>query len=146
VSTTASTGCPTVNGTLTISASGGTAPYQYKINSQAYQSSNTFTGLSAGTYSVGVLDASNCPDFSSVAILLGSPSYSVDVQPILASACYSCHNGNQLPTLSTYSDVKANASTISTQVTTKAMPLVGSLTQQQIDLINCWVNGGAPNN
>ena len=39
------------NGTLTIYASGGTAPYQYSIDGGVtYQSSNVFTGLPAGLY------------------------------------------------------------------------------------------------
>jgi gliding motility-associated-like protein len=49
------------NGTITVSASGGTGPYQYSINGgTTYQSSNTFTGLAGGTYSIVVKDANNC--------------------------------------------------------------------------------------
>jgi len=59
VSATTDSGCPTANGALTVSVTGGTEPYQYKINSDAYQSSNTFTGLAAGTYSISVIDSSN---------------------------------------------------------------------------------------
>lgn len=44
----------TTTGSITITASGGgTAPYQYSNNGgSTYQSSNTFTGLAAGTYTV----------------------------------------------------------------------------------------------
>lgn len=49
------------NGTITVTAQGGTAPLQYSINGgTTWQSSNVFTGLSGGTYSVVVRDASNC--------------------------------------------------------------------------------------
>ena len=49
------------NGTITISASGGTGPYQYSINGgTTYQGSGTFTNLAGGAYSVVVKDANNC--------------------------------------------------------------------------------------
>jgi len=52
--------CPGAqNGTITVNATGGQEPYQYSLNSGAYQSSNTFTGLGAGTYTVSVKDANN---------------------------------------------------------------------------------------
>ncbi len=47
-------------GAATISATGGTTVYQYKLDGGAYQSSSTFTGLAAGTYTVTVTDANEC--------------------------------------------------------------------------------------
>jgi gliding motility-associated-like protein len=49
------------NGTITVTAQGGTAPLQYSIDGgTTWQSANSFTGLSGGTYSVVVRDAANC--------------------------------------------------------------------------------------
>jgi gliding motility-associated-like protein len=49
------------NGTITVTAQGGAAPLQYSIDGgTTWQSANTFTGLSGGTYSVVVRDAANC--------------------------------------------------------------------------------------
>ena len=56
---------------LTITAtinSGGTAPFQYRINGGALQSSNVFSGLAPGTYTVEVVDSRNCTDSASVTI------------------------------------------------------------------------------
>ncbi len=47
------------NGSISLSVSGGSAPYQYSINNGAYQSSNTFSNLIAGTYLLKAKDALN---------------------------------------------------------------------------------------
>lgn len=56
------------DGFITASASGGTAPYTYSINGGDYQSSGSFTGLSAGTYVVRAKDSQG--NISSVTIVL----------------------------------------------------------------------------
>ncbi len=48
------------NDQVHITASGGTLPYSYRLDSGPYQSSATFTGLSNGTYTYTVRDANQC--------------------------------------------------------------------------------------
>ena len=48
------------NGSISVTASGGTPPYQYSINGGAFQASNSFTALCNGTYAVTIRDANNC--------------------------------------------------------------------------------------
>jgi gliding motility-associated-like protein len=48
------------NGSITLTPSGGTPGYQYSINGGAFQASNSFTGLSAGVYSIIVRDINLC--------------------------------------------------------------------------------------
>jgi len=48
------------NGSVTISSSGGVAPYQYSLNGGPLQSSNVFSGLSAGSYIVTIIDSHGC--------------------------------------------------------------------------------------
>ncbi|MFZ4796988.1 MAG: PKD domain-containing protein [Bacteroidia bacterium] len=51
----------TTDGTITVTATGGSAPYQYSKNAGiAYQSANAFSLLTAGTYTLRVRDANNC--------------------------------------------------------------------------------------
>lgn len=49
--------CQQNDGTLTVTASNGTAPYTYTIDGVNYQSGNQFTGLAPGTYFITVKDA-----------------------------------------------------------------------------------------
>ncbi|CAM4125862.1 T9SS type A sorting domain-containing protein [Zobellia nedashkovskayae] len=48
------------DGTLTITADGGTAPYMYSINGGDFQTELLFDGLSATGYTVSVRDANDC--------------------------------------------------------------------------------------
>ena len=52
--------CKGDDGSITVTASGGTGPYLYSLNGINYQSSNTFSNLSAGTYNVKVKDSKTC--------------------------------------------------------------------------------------
>ncbi|WP_338730771.1 T9SS type B sorting domain-containing protein [Mangrovimonas cancribranchiae] len=69
------TAAPPLNGTAELSApytctdtgtisvtgvTGGTPPYSYSIDGVNFQTGNTFTGLSAGTYTMTIQDASGC--------------------------------------------------------------------------------------
>lgn len=56
------------NGKVKILASGGTPPYQYQLNSGSYGSSDSFVGLTAGTYSYTVQDSNLCTQSSSFVI------------------------------------------------------------------------------
>lgn len=55
-----SSSCAAVNGSLTISASGGTPPLQYSLNGTIFQPGNVFSGLSPGNYTVFIKDANGC--------------------------------------------------------------------------------------
>jgi gliding motility-associated-like protein/uncharacterized repeat protein (TIGR01451 family) len=86
----APTACGGTNGSLTITASGGTGVYEYSINSISWQSSNIFNGLAAGTYFVYVRNAgTNCPVNYNIPVSLiptGAPSI-ILVNPENPTAC-----------------------------------------------------------
>jgi len=54
--------------TLTANATGGTSPYSYSLNGVTFQSSNTFT-ISAGTFTVSVIDANGCTATSAAVVV-----------------------------------------------------------------------------
>ncbi len=59
------------NGSITVSAEGGTPPYQYSNNGGiSYQPSNIFTDLLPGQYTVRVRDANNCSPEDQTVLLL----------------------------------------------------------------------------
>ena len=82
--------CGNNNGTITVNATGGTAPYQYSINGVTYQSSNFFTGLVGGTYTLTVKDATGCTN-AVVVTITSSPSPLITAIP--ASATCGSSNG-----------------------------------------------------
>ena len=58
------------DGSITLSASGGQAPYQFSIDGgSSWVTSNQFTGLSAGTYDAMVIDATGSTDGQNVNVL-----------------------------------------------------------------------------
>ena len=48
------------NGSVTVTASGSLAPYSYSFNGGAFGATGTFSGLTAGTYSITAKDANGC--------------------------------------------------------------------------------------
>lgn len=80
-----------VNGTFTISGSGGTTPYSYAMNTGTYQGSNFFNVLAAGTYTLHIRDNKNCQADSIVT--LGQPTAVVPSAQRKNSTCTPLNNG-----------------------------------------------------
>ncbi|MBS1645415.1 MAG: gliding motility-associated C-terminal domain-containing protein [Bacteroidetes bacterium] len=57
------------DGTLTVTASNGLAPYTYSVDSGAFSSSNVLTGLASGTHIIHVKDSGGCTKDSAFIIL-----------------------------------------------------------------------------
>lgn len=65
------------DGVITVSASGGTAPYTYSLNGGTFQSSNMFSGLPAGTYTVTVKGADGAVTDAPNVVIINPPALSV---------------------------------------------------------------------
>lgn len=52
--------CSLQDGSITVSASGGSGGFQFKINDQPFQTSGVFSNLAAAAYNVTVRDADGC--------------------------------------------------------------------------------------
>ena len=79
------------DGSLSVNASGATAPYQYSIDGgTTWQTSNTFNTLTAGTYNIDIKDNNNCSD--NVNITITEPTILVVSQGTVTNV--SCFGGN----------------------------------------------------
>ncbi len=145
--------CNPPNGSVTITGNGGKSPYVYLLGISGFSGNNVFPNLKDGIYNIIVKDADECQKLISVTVPRSNTgtSYLNDVKPIITSACALplCHDAAQgARNWTTYDNVKANAANIKTRTSNKSMP-IGSgpkLTQDQINLIACWVDDGAANN
>jgi hypothetical protein len=84
------------NGTITTMVTGGTEPYIYSIDGFAsQQTSNTFTGLQAGAYTIYVKDANGCSLNSALNnIIVENRNLSIIQDPIITNAsCYNSADG-----------------------------------------------------
>ncbi|MBL4586813.1 MAG: gliding motility-associated C-terminal domain-containing protein [Flavobacteriales bacterium] len=82
---TCNSGC---NGSLEINATGGTTPFEYSLDGNSFQNSNTFSAVCAADYNVVVRDANGCEATSST-VTVGTEPY-VDVNAIDFTASVVC--------------------------------------------------------
>ncbi len=80
------------DGAVTVQVIGGIPPYSYSLNGITFQTSNTFTGLSAGSYTLTGRDAKGCTEFVIVNILQPNPVV-VTVDSIISLLCYGSPTG-----------------------------------------------------
>ena len=85
--------CNASNGSATLTASGGSAPYTYGWITTPAQISPTASGLMAGTYSVLVGDASGCSATYTVAVPLVVNTFSVTPAQTNVK-CFGSNNGS----------------------------------------------------
>jgi len=88
----------------------------------------------------------------------GTPTFAKDVAPILYENCVTCHRPNHLAPMSliTYDETRPWARAVKSKVVSREMPPWGadssirayqndpSLTQDEVDTITAWVDGGSP--
>ncbi len=75
-------------------------------------------------------------------------SYKSQVEPIISQSCAvtGCHGDDQGPLFTSLEAVQNNSTKIQTEVLNGTMPPIGTLPEEDIKLINCWINQGAKDN
>jgi gliding motility-associated-like protein len=93
--------CGQSNGSVTLSASGGTLPYQYRLGSGPLQPNPVFNGLPAGNYQFFVLDGAGC--LQNLQTTLNDPGANLPAATADVNTTQGCSNtsfelsGNLLP-------------------------------------------------
>ncbi|MFZ9846556.1 MAG: gliding motility-associated C-terminal domain-containing protein [Flavobacteriales bacterium] len=82
------------NGSATVTASGGTAPYTYLWNDLLAQTTTQASNLCVGNYSVIVTDSSLCKDTIDIAILDTSTSFKAVTVDSIAVTCFADCDGS----------------------------------------------------
>lgn len=143
--TTSNTPCATADGSITVTASGSSG-YTYSINGGAFQTSNVFSGLAAGTYNITAKDGNGCSAVQSASIsnAAAGPNFT-NVKNIITANCANCHlNGNSngsvnfdnnCTIVSKWDRINARC------VTLGNMPPQG-LTANEKSQITAWINAG----
>jgi hypothetical protein len=141
---------PTNNGKITLTASGSTG-LTYNINGGAYQASNIFASLNAGTYLMGVKDVNGCTKTLSLAVAVMPAGVTfAPVKALILSRCAggSCHtNGGSAAGYNFDTDCnivnywsQINKSTV--LYTMIKMPLGTLLSASEKTTVTNWINAG----
>jgi hypothetical protein len=139
--------CNSANGSIAVTPLGGEAPITFSLNEKSFTSSTIFDHLQQGAYKLVAMDATGCRVSKSIQIV-SKASFANDIAPIISTNCAisGCHKGTGLPDFSTLKNIQASAAAIKSQTASRSMPVGKTLTNDQINVIACWVNDGALDN
>lgn len=87
------TACDTNDGSIAVTGSGGSIPYQFSINGGAYQSSGTFSQLGGGTFTVSVRDVNGCENSTEVSLTIASSDLAAETETAEDNECLT-NNGS----------------------------------------------------
>lgn len=154
VATTENNLCLTSNGSITVSALLGKAPYQFQLDDGSFGTAAVFSNVKNGNHTVKVKDAEGCLITVSAPVSRGNTgiSFANEIKTIIDTNCAvsGCHNGSlgEPRNWSVFATLKSNAANVKERTANKSMPPAGktALTSEQIAKIACWVEDGAANN
>ena len=142
--------CGEKTGSVSIAASGGVAPYIYRLDSAEFSATPQFEQLAPGEYAVTVQDADGCTT-EVAARVMSAVSFKATIKEIITTNCAvtGCHAGTRVPDFTKTEDIFSYAAKIKERTREREMPPSDSgrtLTDEQIAQIACWADDGAPDN
>ncbi|MBL7856567.1 MAG: SprB repeat-containing protein [Cyclobacteriaceae bacterium] len=142
--------CLEDNGGIKVAVAETNGPYAFKLDAGEFTASAIFTEVKSGKHFLTIRDSDNCEVVLEVNVPRGNTgvSWATDILPIMTNSCATtgCHNGIDRMDWRIYANAKTHAADIKKRTQDKSMPFNGGLPQNQIDLIACWVDDGAPEN
>lgn len=139
--------CGVPSGSITVAVTGGNGNIQYKLDDGPFQTSPAFNSVRPGVHTVTARDALNC-ETSGQTVIASGISFKDEIQPIILKSCAipQCHDGSGNIDYRVFENLKKNPADIKSRTQSKNMPKTGSLTDDEIEKIACWVDDGALNN
>ncbi|WP_258104821.1 SprB repeat-containing protein [Marinoscillum sp. MHG1-6] len=145
-------GCEGSSGEIMVTASGGDGVYKYSLDGGTAVDTTEFGSLSAGEHTMKVTDGEGCSTTIDVYVRTGV-SLADDIMPLVNANCATstdCHKSGQSerPVFENNpSAVIENSANVKEFTQSGYMPFDDTtLSQEQIDLIACWVDDGALDN
>ncbi|NND33913.1 MAG: hypothetical protein HKN76_15095 [Saprospiraceae bacterium] len=137
--------CGLASGAISVVPDPGADIVRYRLNEEPYTSSGNFSDLKPGLYLISVENEDGCSIAKEVLIRSGI-SFKESVRPIILKSCAisGCHDGVGNVDYRVFSNF--NPADMKARTQSRNMPKEGTLTQEEIDAIACWVDDGALNN
>ncbi len=142
--------CESANGSITVTGSGGTAPYTYSLNGGTFQSSNIFANLPAANYTIAVKDVNGCTGNNNATVinLTAGPLF-LAVKNVLSANCTTGCHSNTVSNGGMNWEVECNIVTFKINIKNRAvdgnpsaMPPSGLLPASERAKITNWINAG----
>lgn len=141
--------CEAATASITVSASGGVAPYSYSLNGGPFQSTNIFNNATTGGYIIMAKDANGCTGSASTTVNnAGAGPLFLQVRTLIQNNCLYCH-GSTLPgggvSYSNDCDIVTNKMRIKARAVDgnpSPMPQTGLLSVSERQKIIDWINAG----
>lgn len=137
--------CGVAQGSITVIPAAGSNIMRYRLNEGSFTTAATFGSLTPGQYTITVENSDGCMMSEKVLIRSGI-SFKTSVEPIIAKSCAisNCHDGSGNIDYRIFTNF--NPTDMKARTQSRNMPKEGTLTQDEIDAIACWVDDGALNN
>jgi hypothetical protein len=148
-SNTASIPCANpATGTITVTQTGGIAPFTFSLDGGAFQSSNSFNNVASGAHSITAKDANGCTGSANATVSnVSAGPFFTAVRSMMQSNCIlsGCHADVQPPFFSDPCIIIANRSLIKARAVDGSpgpMPPTGLLSVTDRQKITDWINAG----